>query len=827
MVKNYLKLAFRNFKRRKGHTIINVLGLAIAVACCIFIGLYVQHELSYDRFHPNSDDIYRLMQTSVTPEETNADATTPFPLAPTLLSEYPHLIEKKVRLYNSFDENHTFILSSDTSEVSKSNIETYLESYFYFADSLYFEFFDAKLIRGNPKTALSKPLSLVITPEIAKKFFGDEDPIGKTVYYNTRRMNMTVTGIMEPLPANSHFKADILASFNSLNVYYSNPEELYSNWFGNRNWTYVQLKDGINADELSSRLPAFVEKYYSNTRDENATFEIGLQPLERIHLYSDLNYELQSNGSIFYIYLFSTAALLLLLIACINFMNLATARAAERSREVGIRKALGAGRFNLFLQFMGEAFLLTVIAVLIAVGFVMISMPFFNNFIGQSLVFNPFQNSMLLLGIIGLIVVVGLFAGAYPALYLSGLEPQKILRGDLATGKGSTTLRKGLVIVQFTMSVILIIGTIVVYLQLQHLQEKKLGFEKQHIAIMPISGNLIAWEYPAFKQRVEQNSSILSVTGMGKILGSDEIDSWKIAPAGKGGQQGETNHALWVLHDFIETFGVRVVAGRSFSKEYATDGEKSLLINEKMAQKLGHDNPQAALGELFYYTDNDGGKNKMQVIGVVEDFNYTSVKKEIKPTVICLAYNQGYRLGAIHFAAAKIVPGRTQQALARLEEVWSDINLITPFNYSFQEEELEKIYASEATTSSVMGIFTVLCILVACLGLFGLASFTASKRTKEIGIRKTLGASESGIVLLLSKEYFKIVLIANIIAWPVIYYLTSWWLQDFPYRLQMGWNMAVIFLGVGLLSILICLITVGYQSLKAALLNPVESIRQE
>lgn len=827
MFKNYLKLTYRNLKRRKGHTFINIIGLAIALVCCIFIGLYVQYQLSYDTFHEKSDRIYRVMQTSITPEETNTDATTPFPLAPTLESEYPQLIEKTVRLFNSFDETHTLMVPDDTANVSRETLQSYLETDFYFADSLFFEFFDAKLIRGNPKTVLAKPLSLVLTPEMARKFFGDEDPIGKTVYYNTPRMNMTVTGIMEPLPANSHFKADILASFNSVDEYYSNPQNLYNDWFGNRNWTYVLLKEGINPNQLSKQFPGFVDKYYSQTQDKNATFKIDLQPLERIHLYSDLNYELQPNGSIFYVYLFSTAALLLLIIACINFMNLATARATERSREVGMRKTLGANRGQLFLQFLGEAFILTFIALVVAVILVAVSMSMFNDFTGADLVFNPLQNVWLLLGIIGLFSFVGFFAGTYPALYLSGFEPRQILKGDPAKSKWGVAMRKGLVVLQFGISVMLIIGTILVFLQLRHLQQKNLGFEKEQIVLMPISQNLIAWEYDSFKQQAELNTAIRSITGLGKILGSDEIDSWKIAPAGKGGEQGELNHTLWVLHDFLDTFGLEVVAGRTFSKEFTTDGKNSLLINESMAKKLGHENPRDALGEPFYYTDNDGKKNPLQVIGVVKDFNFISVKKEIKPTVICLAYNQQYRLGAINFAAAKIAPGATKQALATLEEVWTDINYITPFNYTFQDEELDKIYASEATTSSIIGVFTVLCIIVACLGLFGLASFTASKRTKEIGIRKTLGASISSIVILLYKEYIILVAIGNIIAWPIIYYLSSQWLQDFPYRIQLGANIFLIFLAVGIVSLLICLATVSYQSIKAALINPVESIKQE
>jgi putative ABC transport system permease protein len=825
MGKNYLKLALRNFKRRKGHTFINITGLAIAVACCILIGLYLQYELSFDTFHEKSDRIYRVTQTVISPDKTAADATVPPPVGPTLKSEYPRLVDKTVRLYNFFDEQFTFFSMTDTTIASIT--DPILETDFFYADSTFFEVFGYNLIRGNPKTVLEKPLSLVLTQEKARKFFGDEDPMGKVIHLEARRMAMTVTGIMEPMPANSHIKADVLASFNSLDVLYTTPENFYNNWFANNTWTYVLLKEGINPDELSRQFPAFIEKYAADEQGPNETLEMGLQPVENIHLYSDYSKQMRPNSSVFYVYLFATAALLLLIIACINFMNLATARASERSREVGMRKALGAGRGQLFLQFMGESFLLTFMAFVVAVVLVVLAMPVFNNLIGATLVFNPFQNISLLLGILGLFVIVGLIAGAYPALYLSGFEPREIMQKSTGNGSGGSILRKGLVVVQFTMSVILIIGTVIVFLQLRHMQQKELGFDKEQIVIMPIAQGETAWEYPTFKERVEQSSAIRSLTGMGKILGSKSEDFWKIAPAAKGGEQGETNHTLWVTHDFVDTFGLGVIAGRAFSKEFSSDAEKGLLINRKMAEKLGHDNPQDALGELFYYTTWQDEKIPYQVVGVVENFNYTSVKQEIKPMVMCLADSEGYRLGTIYYAAAKIAPGRTKEGLAHLGKIWSQVNVLDPFNYTFQDEELKKIYAQEARTSSMMGIFTMLCIVVACLGLFGLASFTASKRTKEIGIRKTLGASIGNIVIMLNKQYIKLVLIANIIAWPIIYYVASWWLQDFSSRVELGWNVLLLFVAVGITSLVICLATVSYQSFKAAMINPVESIKQE
>ncbi len=823
MVKHYLQLAFRNLKRRINYSLINISGLAIAVAACVLIGIYIQYELSYDDFIENGDRIYRLTQTSITPDKTYTSAGTVVPLAPSLESEFTRFIEKTVRLFNGFEQYWTFIIRSD--DPDNPVAESFLESNFYFTDSTFFEVFGIELIRGNPKTALTKPLSLVLTSKKARKFFGTDEAIGKTITLETGSMKMTVTGIMEPIPPNSHIKADILASFNSLDVLFIDPEMFYNDWFVNNVWTYALLKKGVQPEALSKQFPRFSEKYYASSRDENETLKLNLQPIQRIHLYSNLDLEMQANGSIFNVYLLATAAFLLLIIAGINFVNLATARASERSREVGMRKALGSSRSQLIMQFMGESFLLTFIAFIAAVVLVILWMPFFNSIIGQQLVFNPLQNIPLLLGIIGLFLLLGFFAGFYPALYLSRFHPREIMENG--TGKsGGSGLRKGLVILQFCMSAVLIIGSAIVFLQLQFMQQKKLGFDKERLAVMPISQNLTAWEFPTFKKRAEQSTAIRSVTGISKILGSIKQDSWKIAPAGAAGSQGETNFALWVTHDFIQTFDIEVIAGRGFLEAFSADADKGLLINQKMVQELGYDKPREALGSLFYFTTG-GEKKPLRVIGVVEDFHYTSIKKVIKPTVICLADDVNMIVGTINYAVAKIAPGRMKDGLAQLKKAWEAVNFVDPFSYSLQTEELAEVSASENTTSTVMRIFTVLCIIVACLGLFGLASFTASKRTKEIGIRKSMGASISDIVTLLNKKYIKLVLIANILAWPIIYYLARQWLQDFPYRIELGWNLVIIFAAAAAGSLLICLATVSYQSVKAAMVNPVDSLRSE
>lgn len=820
MLKNYFKIALRNLVKRKGYTLINISGLAIGVACCLLISIYVLNELRYDQFIEESDRIYRLEQTSISPSGETTYATSPFKTAPTLQAEYPRLIDQTVRFFNMQQASHT-LLDEETEN-------SWRESNFYFVDSTFFDVFPANLIQGNPEEVLSNPLSLVMTQERAEVYFGEENPIGKTLSFNGRRsMTFEVTGIMESWPEQSHMDIDMLAPFASVDILYRNTPDYDDSWWWNPVWTYVKLKEPAMADDLRAQLPAFADKYYHPNRPESEQVRLDLRPITDIHLYSSLEWEMEANGSIFYIYLFSAVALLILVIACVNFMNLATARSAERGREVGMRKVLGADRSQLFKQFMGESFLMSFIAVMLAVLLVYLILPYFNNFVDKELVFNLFENPFLLAGLIILVPFVALTAGIYPSLFLSRFQPSLILKGNTFKGSRGVMMRKGLVIFQFSLSVILIIGTIILYLQLQHMQGKNLGFQQEQIVLLPMDQNLIAWEFPQFKEQALQNPSIQSVTAVSKILGSSEQHQWKMYPANVPQGESRSTLALHVAHDFVETYDIEIIAGRPFSRDFQTDKDQAILVNQKMVEVLDIVNPENALGEPFYYEPSEGERVPLSVVGVVKDFNYTSLKKEIEPLIIRLAEGTRPILQTMSYAAVKIAPGALSEGIGHLEQVWSEVNYIDPFEYTFQDQELQKVYATEMRIGKVTGSFTLLCILVACLGLFGLASFTASKRTKEIGIRKTLGASLSSILVLLSKEYLKLVLIANIVAWPIIYFLVNGYLQSFPYRINLGWNLFLVFMGTVILSILICLATVSYQSMKAALINPVDSIKQE
>lgn len=817
MFQNYIRIALRNLLKRKGFTLINILGLAIGVACCLLILLYVHHELQYDEFHEKSDRIYRLMQTSISPTKEEAGATTPFKAGSTLEFEYPDMVESSVRFFDLQEDIRTL--------ENREDDRTFRVDHFYFVDSTFFDVFDATLLRGNPAEALSDPFSIVITEKWSERYFEGQNPIGKVLRFKGIA-NFTVTGVMEPLPATSHMNLEMLVSFHSLDEMYGS-STWDESWLWNPCWTYILLKENASPEQLKKQLPSFSEKYYNPNYPEGERVELDLQPLADIHLYSDLDQEMQPNNSIFYIYLFSAVAALILLTACINFMNLSTARSAERRHEVGMRKVLGADRKQLFLQFMGESFLMSFLAISLALCMVYFALPWFNDFVGRELNFGFIGTGTIIAALTGFFIVVALLSGFYPAVYLSGFNPINILRGKSNKSGGGAAFRKGLVVFQFTLSVILIIGTVIVYQQLQHMQNKKLGFDKEQVIILPIKQNLISREFPTFKEQALQNSIIRQVAGASKILGSDIQTYFSYTPAASSINQSSTNQGLYVTHDFLDTYNIELLAGRSFSPDYPTDADQALIINEKMLDLLDVDTPGDAIGRPFVHKSSNGDRDHFSVIGVTGNFNYTSIKKEIEPLVIRLVDDRRPIFKFIEHASVKVAPNAIPETLKYLENIWKEINHIDPFTYSFHDEELDKIYASEIMMGKVAGIFAGLCIIVACLGLFGLASFTASLRTKEIGIRKTLGASISSIVMMLSKEYVRLVLIANIIAWPVIYNLAVQWLQNFPYRLTLGWNLIWIFGFSAVVSLLICLLTVSYQSFKAALVNPVDSIRRE
>lgn len=820
MIRNYFKIAFRNLLKNKVYSGINIFGLAIGLATSLLIFIFVIHETAFDEFHTNSDRIYRIAQTTSSDGRNEEQASTPFLLGTVVQEEFPDIVDKTVRFYDLQEENHTFLNREDNLSFREHN--------FYFVDSTFFDVFSVELVQGNPDEVLKNPLSLVITEELAEKYFGDENPVGQSLSY--RGINdMTVTGVMKAWPEQSHMKIDLVASFSSLNNIYASSPDFDQSWLWNPVWTYVLLDENSDSDRFEEQLADLVEKYYYAysgwPSDEELTIQ--LQPATDIYLHSNRDQEMETNSSATYIYILLIVAAFTLLIACINFMNLTTARSLERSREVGMRKVLGGYKSQLFGQFIGESFLVSLLAIVIGVLMVWAALPFFNGLIGKELSFGLFQNIYIIPGLLIFTLIVGFISGSYPALFLSSLKPVEVLKGNSVKGKGNTLFRKVLVTFQFALSVMLIIGTTIIYLQLQYIQEKDLGFDESNVVLLPTKQNLIAWEFETFRERALSHAQIQSITGLGKIPGTETQEYYRYVPAGVSQNQDVTNLALYVTHDFEETFDVNMLAGRAFSRDFPSDPDNAVVINEAMLSQLEADSPEEAIGETIYFYPLNEDRQSFSIIGVTEDFNYSSLKKEIEPVVIRLAAGTDPILRSIEHSAVEIAPGNPSEALSHLESVWDEVNHIDPFEYRFLDDRLAEIYHNEATMSGLATAFSILCIIIACLGLLGLASYSAQLRQKEIGIRKSMGASVSNIVGLLSKDFLILVLIGNIVAWPVVYYFGSSWLENFPYRFDLLTSLPFIFLGTAAFIILLALATVSYHSIKAAVINPVDAIRNE
>ena len=817
MFKNYIKIAVRNLLKNKVYSLINIFGLAIGLATSLLILLYVLNEWNYDTFNERSESIFRVIQTMESENNVEKEASTPFLLGPVLEAEFPDLIQKTVRFYNLQETSHTFR--------NKQKGVSFSEENFYFVDSTFFSIFSANLVRGNPNEVLKNPGSLVITEELSEKYFGNEDPMGKTLNYKGV-IDLTVTGIMESWPNQSHMEIDLIASYTSLNEMYSSDQEYDQSWLWNPIWTYVLLKEGAEPSDLESQLPIITENYFYaySGWPADETVELSLQPLTDIHLHSNLDSEMEVNSSVLYLYILLVVAGFILIIACINFMNLSTARSLERSREVGMRKVLGGYRKQLFYQFIGESFLICLIAITIGVILVFLSLPSFSEMVGKELSFNLFTHPATIPGLIVFTIFVGLFAGSYPAIYLSSFEPVQVLKGSVVQGKKSALFRKMLVTFQFTLSVVLIIGTAIIYKQIQFIQEKDLGFDESSIVLLPTKQNLVAWEFETFKEQVLSFSQIESITALSKIIGSEKQEHYHYVPEKFGESNDELNLALHTTYDFVEAFDLKLIAGRSFSKDFPTDAKQAVLMNREMVSKLELNSPDEAIGEAFYFFPTNEDRETKYVIGVLEDFNYTSLKKEIEPLTISLVDGVIPFLGLIEYTAIEIAPGNPSDALAHIEKIWKEVNPIDPFEYQFLDDRLTEIYQAEDTMSSLSLAFSMLCILIASLGLLGLASYSAQLKEKEIGIRKSLGASIPDIIKLLSKDFLVLIAIANCIAWPFTYYIAMNWLQNFPYRFDVYTNIPIIFIGSGIFIMIIALATISYHAVKAALVNPVDAI---
>jgi len=804
MFKHNLKIAIRNILKYWKYSFINIGGLAIGLASFIFIVLYIEDELMYDKFHEKADRIYRVNRLYNSNDVDEDAATVSFPCGPTLLLDYPGIVENQVRFFNQLRNQWFFDYQKSETETIRFN-----EPYFLLADSTVFDIFTFPFIAGDPKTALDRPGTIVVTESTAKRYFGDEPALGKVLRVE-EGINFEVTGVIKDLPTQSHFKIDILGSLNTFRQF--NPNGQFpQTWIWNPCWTYVLLHEGIDAKMLDERFPEFYQNHYNDLKDADVT--LYTQALTDIHLKSHHVYEMRQNSNIVYVYMLSVIAAIILALACINFMNLATASSAGRAKEIGIKKVFGSYRKQLILQFLGEAVVQSFLAMLIALLIVELLLPGFNNFTGKFI--NPsFIVEIKIIGfILGMAFVVGLLAGVYPAFILSAFKPLKVLKGALKGGAKSGVARKVLVVMQFSISIGLIIGSLIVFAQLNFLRNAELGFKKDHIINIQRVGPLFR-NYEAFKQELLRHKDIEYVTGAEDYLGiNHNTRDYEV----EGLTPGQRFYipTFMVDWDFIETFGIKVVEGRAFSRDFPSDTINAIMINETMAKDMGWTNDEA-IGKRI--TSRDGDE---RVIGVFKDFNAMSLHRSVNKFILDMFRRPEIFAQVI---SIRFDSENYQDVLKHIEKTWAEFVPTRPFEYQFFDQQLDELYKDELKFGRFSVMLTILAIIIASMGLVGLTSFLAEQRTKEIGIRRALGSSIWTIIKLMAKEFLWLLLIANAIAWPITYYFTSHWLESYSKHIAMSWWIYIL---SGLLALIIAMLIITYRAYKTAILNPAQTLRYE
>jgi putative ABC transport system permease protein len=805
MLKNYIKIALRNLVRHKGYSFINIFGLATGIICCLLILVYVQDELSYDRYHEKADQIYRIINAGIIRGNQIEIPVVSGPWGPTMVEEFPEVL-KAVR-----------IKPPDSRWVISHEANKFPEKGLYFVDPAFFEVFDVEMVTGDPDTVLDAPYSMVLTEEMAEKYFGEEDAIGK-ILIGDNWMNFNITGIMKKHPTSTHMNYDFLVNYETLNraidpvnkrLYYG---DLANDWQNFRVYTYLLLEANADPVALEAKTRALLEdRLGPQIRAVGIELNPYLQKLTDIYLKSNLEGEMEPAGNESYIYIFSAVAVFILLIACINFMNLSTARSESRAKEVGIRKVVGADRAQLIKQFLGESITFTFFASILAAIAVLALLNPFNAIAEKNFSVSSLINVQTVLLLIGLVFVVGALSGSYPAFLLSAFRPADVLSGKKHRGSSGSLLRKILVVVQFAISVFLIIGLSVIYSQMGYIKNRPLGYDKENILAIPLSDPAPRSTYDSYKTSLLSDSRITSVSAASALPGG-LFGIALLRPVGRPANENLTIQWIVVDYDFIQTFGMELLEGRDFSREFTTDVNRALLVNEEAVKQFGFD---SGVNQRL----TGGGPNDLPVVGVLKDYYFKSLHQRIEPFAMFIGTEQGF-----NWVFIKTTEVNMSGVMQFAEQEWRRINPGHPFEYTFVDRNNDMMYQSETRLSRLFSIFTAITIYIACLGLFGLASFTVVQRTKEIGMRKVLGASVSGIIVILSKEYVKWVVLANVFAWPLAYYFMRRWLEGFAYHIDVN---ILAFFGSGILALLIALLTVSVQTFKAATANPVDSLRYE
>jgi len=809
MFKNYLKIAWRNLRKHQFYTFLNVFGLSIGLASCLLITLYVVDELSYDRSFNHADRIYRINSDIKFGGADMKLAVAPDPLAFTMLKDYPQL-EAVTRLRE--DGGYLVRRTGATENLQEAQVA--------YADSTFFKVFQIPLLEGDIKRILTEPNTMVISERDAKKYFGNENAIGKTLLLDNSH-TYTVTGVMENIPSHSH-----LSTLNMLLSMSTNKDSREDNWGSHNFLTYLLLRDGVHPVAFEKNFDTVIKKYTSkwvqsvmgasldDLKKSGSYIKYSLMAVTDIHLHSDRTAEISSNSNIQYVYIFGIVAIFLLAIACVNFMNLATARSSNRAKEVGVRKALGSERSSLINQFLTEAIMLSFLSLSIAIVLAMVALPFFNSLANKEIVF-PFQSGLFWIVAVLTGILVGAMAGSYPAFFLSAFQPLKVLKGMVAIeGKGGY-LRNSLVVFQFMISVMLLIGTVVIYKQLDFIQTKKLGYNKEHVLIVKNAYALDKQSH-AFKEQVAGLPYVESTSISSFLPTPSSRSDYSLFPEGQLQQDKGVSMQKWdVDYDFVETLNLQMKAGRAFQKNFPSDSS-GIIINESAVKILGFAEP---IGKrIFSMEDPHGNKRQTYtIVGVVKNFHFESLRKNIGALSLVLKPSYG-------LVAVRLRGGDYTKTLAQIERLWKKMAPGQPFNYQFMDQDFDRQYRGEQRVGQIFIIFAILSIMIGCLGLFGLSAYTAERRTKEIGVRKVLGASVGSIVGLLSRDFIKLVLLAILLGSPIAWYAMNTWLKDFAYHIDISWWM---FAAAGLLAIVIALLTVSFQSIKTALMNPVKSLRSE
>ncbi len=805
MLKNYFKIALRSLKKNKIFSFINVFGLAIGLTCFMFIAVFVHSELSYDKYPADAKNIYRVI-LSVT---GNGDAAA-----------YPDVdVAVGKGMKNAFPEIRSFTRISPASDFIKYGDKQFKEEHLAFADSNFLQTFSIPLIEGNDANALVQPNSIVITKALAKKYFGNNDEVlGKTLSIGINVAPYKVTGVIDKVPDNSHFHFDAFLSLSTLHI-------TYETWSNIGMYTYLLLNKNADPKKLEAKFPELVAQHVvpevqhdmgvslAEAQKSINTFVFSLQPLTDIHLHSHTKYELEPNGDIQYVYIFFVLAIFILLLACVNFTNLSTAGAFKRAREVGIRKVMGSLKKQLVLQFLSESLLLTFFAMLCALGLVILLLPYFNQLADKDISVGFFFGLKSILIMLSLCGLVGIVAGIYPAFFLSSFNTIKVLKGSgSAKGPQKNRLRSSLVVFQFFVSIALIIATVIVYQQLNYMQNKKLGYDKNEVLFLP-DARLLRQSQAAFEEQLLQDNRVVSASISRYVPGGQFLDGTEIYPKDEHGNGTEIHGNIYHIdYDYLKTLGIKIIQGRNFSRDFPTDSSAGVLINEEAVRELGWSSTNP-IGKTII----SSGQHELKVIGVVADFNYASVKEKVAPLMMKLGGNFG---GLIIKMKTTDVKG----FLSDLKKQWDAFSPEGPLSYTFLDENFAKLYANEIRTQQIFSAFAIIAIIIASLGLFGLSAFVIEQRTKEIGIRKVLGASVQSLLVLVSKEFLLLVGIGFVVSVPVAWWAMHTWLQGFAYRIHIGiW----VFVAAGVVTVLITLLTVSFQALKAAIANPVDSLRTE